>query len=95
MPVQSRLEARAAAPTQDPHPRACHCVTSGWGALSALRGGGVIPFPHLVFPLASDATKETPPFHGRKRGCRVKRAERALELAEPLLTVTSSRSFHQ
>lgn len=57
--------------------------------------GGVTPFPHLVFPLASDATKETPPFHGRKRGCRVKRAERALELAEPLLTVTSSRSFHQ
>lgn len=34
---------------------------------------GVTPFPHLVSPLASDTTKEPPPFRGRKRGCRVRR----------------------
>lgn len=53
MPVQSRLEAGAAAPAQDPRPRAGHCVTSGGGALPALCGGSplfhiwCLPWPQI------------------------------------------------
>lgn len=44
-----------------------------WGGSPAGPLWGVTPFPHLVSPLASDTTKEPPPFRGRKRGCRVRR----------------------